>query len=129
MAQIQAKLEGGNSREHLHFFLEKYFLCEIASKEMLVGYQNEIGEHLEYKDAKMDLRKLKPAFNHYGLGLSNDVLKRLFAAKTPKGQRRSAKNLRDSVVHGMTRQNLAEIDSRYSQLISDMEVFINSVKR
>lgn len=126
--QLQAKLNSGKSREHVQTFIEKYILCEIASKEMLVGYKNDLNEVLEYKDAKMDLRQLKHAFNYYHLELPNDVIKRLFAADKVEGKR-SAKKLRDSLLHGMTKKNITELDKQYNQLIDDIDAFLSAVIR
>ena len=126
--QVQDKLNSGNSRHHVNTFLEKYFLSEIATKEMLVGYQTAKGEHLEYGKAEMHYDDIKNAFKHYNLGLSEELIKRLYLGKAPKGVKRSAKKLRDSLVHGMTVQNITEVDDRYNQLITDLDAFLKVSK-
>ncbi len=125
--QVRSKLDGDQVREHIFSFLEKYILCEIAAKELYVGYMDEIGQAVEYKDVKMDLRKLKPAFNHYRLGLTENTIQRLFLGKTAKNVPSSAKMLRDSLVHGMTKKSIAEVDNRFEQLNSDMDSFLNAM--
>ena len=125
--QVQSKLKDDSAREHVHLFLEKYILCEIAAKELYVGYMDEIGQSVAYKDVKMDLRKIKPAFNWYGLNLPEKTIQRLFLGKTAKGEPNSAKMLRDSLVHGMTLKNIAEVDICFARLNADMDSFLYAV--
>ena len=128
ITQVLSILDNGTSRNHVFSFLEKYILCEIAAKELVVGYKNDLNDPIEYKDVKMDLRILKGAFNHYGLGIPADVTKRLFCSNNEKGKR-SAKKLRDSIVHSITKQNITEVDNRFNQLIADMDMFLEAVRR
>lgn len=104
-------------------------MCEIAAKELYVGYMDIIGQPVEYKDVKMDLRKLKPAFGHYDLRLTDSTIRRLFAGKTSTGESHSAKRLRDSLVHGMTKKSIAEADSRFNQINADMDLFLEEVTK
>ena len=105
-------------------FLSDYFLCEMACKEMMVGYQDSIKKPIKYEEAKMDLRVLKAAFNIYGIALSDDVRNRLFSS-APK----SAKKLRDSLVHGISKKNLDTLVARYGTMMSDMKMFLDQVTK
>lgn len=126
--QVVSKLKNPTTREHLNTFLIKYILCEIASKEMIVGYRCDTGNPINYEDVKMRITEIRCATNYYVLGLSEDLLKRLFFYDKVDGHR-SAKKLRDSIVHSMTISNISEVDSLYSQLIKDMDEFLNAVTR
>ena len=119
---IRSKLNSGDTRAHLQSFITEYFLCEMASKEMLVGYKEYIGEPIKYEEAKMDLRVLKPAFNHYGIGIGDDVRNRLFSSN-PK----SAKKIRDSLVHGISKANLELLNQQFNQITADMRLFLSMV--
>ena len=77
----------------------------------------------------MDLRVLKGAFNHYGLGLEDCLTRRLFAGKVKNGENRSAKMIRDSLVHSITKRNIDEVDRQFSQLIADMDVFLLAIHK
>ena len=125
--QAENKLNSGNSRLHINAFLIKYILCEIAAKEMVVGYKATTKDPVKYEDVKMIFQTLKAACNSYGLGLPDDLIKRLFGAEKINGCR-SAKKIRDSLVHSMTKQNISEVDGNYTQLIADMDAFLDAVR-
>lgn len=103
-------------------FLKKYFMCEIASKEMVVGYKSAKKDPTEYDDVQMKVNVLKPAFRHYGLNVSDEVIKRLFSS-----DKESAKKLRDSLVHSMNAKIISKINKNYSQLNADMDIFLHEV--
>lgn len=117
---IQSKLDSGETRTHLQTFLTGYVLCEMACKELIVGHKNEIGQHIDYKDVKMDLRVLKPALNHYGINISEEARNRLFSSD-PK----SAKKIRDSLVHGISKKSIDMLNRKYQQIMHDMLEFMN----
>lgn len=119
---IRSKLNSGDTRIHLQTFITEYFLCEMASKEMLVGYKESIGEAIKYEEAKMDLRVLKPAFNHYRIGIGDDVRNCLFSSS-----QKSAKKIRDPLVHGISKKNLELLNQQYTQISADMRLFLNLV--
>lgn len=124
--QVQSKLESENSREHVGTFLEKYFLCEVAVKEMIVGYKDATGDHVAYKDVKMHLQVIRAAIRYYGLQLPDATIARLFASSRTNGSR-TAKSLRNSLVHGMAKQTISDINAQYTQLITDMQELIDAV--
>ena len=119
---IRSKLNSGDTRAHLQYFITEYFLCEMASKEMLVGYKESIGKPIKYEAANMHLRVLKPTFTHYGIGIGDDVRNRLFSSNA-----KSAKKIRDSLVHGISKKNLELLNQQYTQLTADMRLFLNMV--
>lgn len=121
---IRSKLDSSDTREHLQTFITQYFLCEMACKEMMVGYKDDFGKPITYEEAKMDLRTLKAAFNHYGITISDDVRNRLFSANAS-----SAKELRNSIVHGISKKNLDTLNANYVQLMADMNSFLGVVER
>lgn len=121
---IRSKLDSGSTKSQLKSFLTDYFLCEMACKEMVVGYQDSIGKSIKYEEVKMDLRVLKAAFNIYGIALTDVVRNRLFSS-SPK----SAKKLRDSLVHGISKNNLDTLVVQYGTMMSDMKVFLDQVTK
>jgi hypothetical protein len=124
--QVVSKLNNPTTKAHLNTFLIKYILCEISSKEMIVGYKSDIGRPVDYEKVKMTLTDIRCATNHYSLGLAENLLKRLFSSDKVNGCR-SAKKLRDSIVHSITVGNISEVDNSYTRLISDMDKFLNAV--
>ena len=121
---IRSKLDSGNTREHLQSFLTEYFLCEMACKEMLVGYKESINDPIKYEEAKMDMRVLNPAFVLYGIEIDKETRNRLFSANT-----KSAKKIRDSLVHCISKAILDILISQYEQLMGDMKLFLDSVSK
>ena len=121
-------LNNGNVRSHVFAFLEKYFLCETISKLIMVEYKKQIGTPIEYKKIKMDLRILKPALNYFHYDVPEDLTKRLFYHDKINNLY-SAKGIRNNIVHELTKTNLIYIENHYSQLISDLDRYINIISK
>lgn len=58
---IRSKLNSEDTLVRLQYFLANYFMCEMACKEMIVGYKDHIKDPIKYDQVKMDLKVLKPA--------------------------------------------------------------------
>lgn len=127
VSQIQSKLDNGDSRRHVHTFLEQYILCEIIAKELVVGYKDAIGDPIAYSDVEMHVQTIRAAFKHYGLGLSNDVVDRIFVSKKTRGVR-TARGLRNALVHSMDKRSITAVDVQYSQLMADMQQLLDAVQ-
>lgn len=89
---------------------------------MIVGYKDSIGDPVKYADVKMDSREIKDALNHYGVVLEDRVRNQLFSSNS-----KSAKKIRDSLVHSMTKNNLEIMNKQYTQMMDNMKVFLYAV--
>ena len=120
---IQTKLNSSNTRDHIQNFLIEYILCEMTCKELIVGYKDAINKPVQYKEVTMDLRVIKAAVKHHGIVLSDDVMRRLFSYE------KSAKKLRDSLVHNISKKVIDEVETQYGQLMAYMIAFLGAVTR
>ena len=100
--------------------------CELACKLIIMEYNAAKKKTISYKDVKMQIQVIIAACRHVGLSISNDVLYRLFSSSEKRGQR-SAKILRNDIVHSLSINDIKEVDSRFMALDSDMDVFLRSI--
>ena len=120
---VKSKLADYETSVHLQQFLMNYFLCEMACKELIVGWsKNRKGQELKYADIKMNLRVLNYALDFFGVKITKEVRRRLFSANSM-----SAKKIRDSLVHGISKKNIEKLNAQYTQIMVDMELFINAI--
>ena len=120
---VKSKLDEDSTREHLQIFLTEYFLCEMSCKEMIVGFKDDIGEPIEYKDVSMYMVDIRRALNHYGIEITKELRNCLFSKDA-----NSAKSIRDSLVHGISKNNLDKVNRYFAQLTADMKAFLEVVE-
>lgn len=120
---IQSKLQAEDVAVKLQVFLTDFFLCEMGCKEMIVGYKYSINQPEEYKNVKLNLNIIRPAIRFYGISVQDAVIVNVFSSR-----RHSAKSIRDSIVHGISKNNLNKMLDNYDDLIRDMSVFINTIQ-
>ena len=121
---IRSKLNVGDTRNKLQTFLTEYFLCEMACKEMIVGYQDSINKPVDYKNVKMHFKTIVNTMNYYGINIDNTERTQLFSSDI-----NSAKSIRDSIVHGITKDNIDKLNNHYTKLMADMRHFIEEIER
>ena len=124
--QVDTLLSNPTTRAKKDSFLEKYMKCELACKLIIMEYNAAKKKTISYKDVKMQIQVIIAACRHVGLSISNDVLYRLFSSSEKRGQR-SAKILRNDIVHSLSINDIKEVDSRFMALDSDMDVFLRSI--
>ena len=74
----------------------------------------------------MQIKVIVAACHHAGLSISDDVRYSLFSAMKNRGSR-SAKKLRDAIVHSLSINDIKEVNSRFKGLDSDMDAFLRSL--
>lgn len=134
--QVSKRLTGVNSllsnsqvRRNKNIFLEKYMQCELACKLLLVGYhqKKESQKTVEYKEEKIRFLSVKAACQDAGVTVPEDVIRRVFSSDDKRGAK-SAKKLRDSIVHEMSVQDIKEVNQRFTDLCEDMDAFLDVFK-
>lgn len=107
-------------------FLEKFILCEIAIKIILTYYYMNIGEKKEVESVEMGLTTIKAALKLAGYVPDDDMLNKMFLAKQSRGQR-SARDLRNRIVHDLSVNDIQEVVNRrveLNQLLDDFFAFL-----
>lgn len=110
-------------------FLLHYFTCEVLAK-LLQGARRGLSPSDSLDQGRsVDLRGLKPALSHFGIQVPSKSLDRIFQSQRTAVKRKSARLLRNAVVHEMNELDIAEINRRGSGLVRDMKNFINKIER
>ena len=102
-------------------FLEKYFQCELACVEMIKDYRTDKKD--DDKEIKIIVQTIKSSMNHIGINANDLLLNNLFSSNRKSGQR-SAKKLRDGIVHELSREAIREVINRYHELNTYMDEFL-----
>ncbi|MBR0343420.1 MAG: hypothetical protein IJH64_14450 [Oscillospiraceae bacterium] len=108
-------------------FLEKYMECEVVCKELIVENRAKSRNPVKYDDVEIVFGSVQAAVRNASMKIDENTLKRIFTANTKKGER-SAKKLRDAIVHKMPNSELKEVNRRYKELMKDMKAFLRAVK-
>lgn len=110
-------------------FLFHYFCCEALAR-ILQG--EKAGWPLSKtlgKRHSVDLRSLIPALKKLGFSFESARLKHIFEATDGAVHNKSARALRNAIVHGLAYLDIQEVHRRGHRLIEDMEKFISMVEQ
>lgn len=66
-------------------------------------------------------------FKNLNYSFNKDLLKKIFGSEK-RCKKRSAKKLRDLILHEMNSSAIKEITKRYDELIGYMDTFLNGIK-
>ncbi len=119
----ELKSEGASA---LYEFLLHYFVCEVHAK-ILQGAKDGVPPS-EALDKRLHLGALKSALRKFGMRVPIKTVDRIFEAANVSAKRRSARKLRDKIVHELNVHDIAEVDRRGARLVKDMQRFIRAVE-
>jgi len=108
-------------------FLAKFTLCEIACKSVIEYYKKTQDESIDVKEIKLDMRSIPAAFAKFNYNIDKHILTAIFGASKKRGQK-SAKKLRDCIVHALSEEDILEVINRKTHLYSVMDSFLNIIK-
>lgn len=104
-------------------FIFIFIKCEIYCKSILKEYLKEINEYESDEDIKLELGKIKEALSDNGYFFEDTkLLTRIFG-----NDRSSCVYLRNKIVHELSVASINHVLVRYEALISDMNIFINTL--
>ena len=108
-------------------FLSKFALCEIVCKSVIEYYKKAQDESVDIKEIKLDMRSIPSAFAKFNYDIDRHILTEIFGASKKRGQK-SAKKLRDCIVHALSEEDILEVIDRRVYLYSVMDSFLNIIK-
>lgn len=108
-------------------FLSKFALCEIACKSVIEYYKKAQDESVDIKDIKLDMRSIPAAFSKYNYDIDRRILTTIFGSDKKRGKK-SAKKLRDCIVHALSEEDILEVIARKEYLYSVMDTFLTIIK-
>lgn len=108
-------------------FLSKFALCEIACKSVIEYYKKAQDESVDIKEIKLDMRSIPAAFAKFNYEIDRHILTDIFGASKKRGQK-SAKKLRDCIVHALSEEDILEVIDRRNDLYSVMDSFLDIIE-
>ncbi len=96
-------------------FLEKFILCEIPTKLVMKYYYSQKGEAKEVDSIEMAYPTIIAALKKSGYDPDEDMLKKVFKADEKRGEK-SARDLRNGIVHDLNVKDLMEVMDRKNEL-------------
>ena len=103
-------------------FVEKFVLCEIALKSVLSNYYKTQGKEKEIDNIEMGLSSIKAALKLAHYDIKDENLEKLFKARRKRGER-SARDLRNGIIHNLTIPDLQEVTNRKDELFKLLDDF------
>ena len=129
--QILSKTITNEQRqEYLHQrikFIDKFTLCDVTCKTVLEAYKKLKKASNEEIKLALDMRVIPYAFAMFDIEIDRNVLNRIFGGSKIFKRRgsKSAKKLRDGIIHAMNSEDLAELYDRYQELMQTMDIYLN----
>ena len=96
-------------------FLEKFILCEIPTKAALQFYYAQTGEPKDVETVEMAYTTIRAALKKSGYEPDDEILKKVFKANEKRGER-SARDLRNGIVHDLNVKDIMEVIARKDEL-------------
>ncbi len=108
-------------------FIDKFTLCDLTCKAVLESYEKAKGTFKQGSFMDLNMKRIPSAMNHFGLSIPKHILNGVFggSAQYKKRGTKSAKKLRDGIVHGMNKEDIKEVVSRNTDLNNLMDTFLS----
>lgn len=108
-------------------FLDKFTYCDVSCKAILEGYLKYKGTYNPAKFVDLNMKQIPAAMELFGLDVERNLLNSIFggSGKYKKRGTKSAKKLRDGLVHAMNAADVNEIVDRYDELDSLMDRYLS----
>ncbi|MCR5150246.1 MAG: hypothetical protein K6B52_03355 [Clostridiales bacterium] len=110
-----------------NLFIDKFTLCDIACKTILEGYLKYENKYNPKKYVDLSMKQIPSAIALYGLEIERHTLNEIFggSGQYKKQGTKSAKKLRDGIVHAMNENDVNEMVERYDELMNKMTLFLS----
>lgn len=121
--KAQLLMEDAERMQVRKTFINKFVLCEIACKHIIEAYKRHKKDLKPGEYVTLDMRSIPSALNDYGYDIPKHILSDIFSGGKKRGSK-SAKKLRDGIMHAMNEDDLNEIIDREDFLHSRMDEFL-----
>lgn len=108
-------------------FIDKFTMCDLVCKILLENYHKYNGNLKQSKHACLDMKTIPAAVSLHGLSIPRHILSGIFGGSKQfiKRGTKSAKKLRDGIVHAMNKDDIQEVVLRYTDLMKLMDDFLS----
>ena len=126
--EIETLLSDEKKREHVFGFLEEYIKCETICREMIFEYKKTTKSQEKREEIKIRVDTAKKAWGAAGYQDMSSILNYLFSSSEKRWEK-SAKKLRDAIVHAQKKEDINEVDKRYKELTEYMDEYLSLIRR
>lgn len=107
-------------------FIDKFTLCDITCKTILEYYAEAKKIDKQGKFINLNVQKISAAMHLFDLDIPRHVLSGVFGGSKQYRKRnsKSAKKLRDGIVHAMSKEDIQEVVQRNEELNTLMDSFL-----
>lgn len=119
-------LDKDRHREDKNTFLEKYTLCEILVRNALSYYHEKKGEPTEDKNIELKYTAIGAALKMSGYKIDDNTLQMMYQMGN-KRKEKSARELRNGIVHDLKVQDIMEVVNRKKDLFKLLDQFYSDL--
>lgn len=107
-------------------FLDKFIVCEVICKTIIEYYHKETTGKAPSGYTKLNMNTIVAAMNYFSLAIPQYVLSGVFGGTGQYKKRgtKSAKKLRDGIMHAASREDVLEVCERIFYLNDLMDEFL-----
>ena len=131
LRKVEVALQNNDLRQAKNDFLECFTKCELLYKSVLTDYITEKKQEISEEKLVLDMTVIPAVMRYAGVTMNKDtLLDPLFSSTDPYKRRnaKSAKQLRNGLVHRLSVEDMEEVLMRRECLITLMNNFIIAVK-
>ena len=122
------KPERANYRLIISTFLEKFVLCEAGTKRALSSYYRNAGTPRDVEDINMPLPDITAALDEAGFDVSSMELDKMYKKNNKRGEK-SARDLRNAIVHDLTAEDIDELVNRWQEIQATLDRYLSILQR
>ena len=122
--RVKALMEDTAKMQKRRDFINKFVLCEIVCKHIVEAYKRHQKDLKPGEYITLDMRHIPAAMTLYRYSIPKHVLSDVFGSGKKRGQK-SAKKLRDGIMHAMNDDDLNEVIEREEFLYGRMGEFLS----
>ncbi len=124
LRKLNAFLENSvENEEIIAHFIEKYIVCEICYKALLLSYRTENQKETAESTLTVNIQEAQKVLRFYNYEFDESVVERLFSSESHKGIR-SSRTLRNLILHKLSESAILEVVQRSQELHQDMDLFL-----
>ena len=125
LERLEAYLLDRDKQAKKLLFLEKFSLCEVCCKAALKQYKKQQKTYVSDEKIQLHIDEIINAMAYIGVEVPESLLASIFSGSLKKKDSRSAKVLRNQILHAHNTGAIDEVARRYAQLDGEMEEFLN----
>lgn len=128
LKKIESCLSDESKRLAKDQFLEKFMVCETLCKRIQEAYYTSTGKPKEMRDIKLNLTDIKAAMKYAGYVIPDKaMLSDIFSCEKKRGNK-SAKELRNGIVHSLQVEDINEVFDRRLFLTTRMDEYLQLIR-